>query len=45
MTIRGTVRMPETLLVRNQDLLQLVTELQAKVAALEARIATLEAAA
>lgn len=44
-TIRGTVRMPETLLVRNQDLLQLVTELQAKVAALEARIATLEAAA
>jgi hypothetical protein len=43
-TIRGTVRLPETLLVKNQDLLQLVTELQAKVAALEARVATLEAA-
>lgn len=43
-TIRGTVRLPETLLVKNQDLLQLVTDLQAKVAALEARVATLEAA-
>lgn len=43
-TIRGTVRLPETLLVKNQDLLQLITELQAKVAALEARVATLEAA-
>ena len=43
-TIRGTVRLPETLLVKNQDLLQLITDLQAKVAALEARVATLEAA-
>ena len=41
-TIRGTVKLPETLLVKNQDLLQLITELQAKVAALEARVATLE---
>lgn len=41
-TIRGTVRLPETLLVKNQDLLQLVTDLQAKVAALEAKVGTLE---
>lgn len=43
-TIRGTVRLPETLLVKNQDLLQLITDLQAQVTALEARVATLEAA-
>lgn len=43
-TIRGTVKLPETLLVKNQDLLQLVTALQAQVAALEARVAALEAA-
>lgn len=43
-TIRGTVRLPETLLVKNQDLLQLITDLQAKVTALEARVVTLEAA-
>jgi hypothetical protein len=43
-TIRGTVRLPETLLVKNQDLLQLITALQATVAALEARVAALEAA-
>ena len=43
-TIRGTVKLPETLLVKNQDLLQLITDLQAKVTALEARVATLEAA-
>lgn len=41
-TIRGTVRLPETLLVKDQDLLQLITDLQAKVTALEARVATLE---
>jgi hypothetical protein len=44
-TIRGTVKLPEALLVKNQDLLQLVVELQAKLAALEARVAVLEAAA
>lgn len=43
-TIRGTVKLPETLLVKNQDLLQLITDLQAKVTALEARVTTLEAA-
>jgi len=42
-TIRGTVKLPETLLVKNQDLLQLITDLQAKITALEARVATLEA--
>lgn len=44
-TIRGTVKLPETLLVKNQDLLQLVGELQTRLAALEARVAELEAAA
>jgi len=44
-TIRGTVKLPETLLVKNKDLLQLVTELQAKLTALEARVAELESAA
>jgi hypothetical protein len=43
-TIRGTVKLPETLLVKNQDLLQLITDLQAKVTALEARVAALEPA-
>jgi uncharacterized protein YlxW (UPF0749 family) len=37
--------LPETLLVKNQDLLQLVNQLQAQVTALEARVAALEAAA
>jgi hypothetical protein len=44
-TIRGAVKLPETLLVKNQDLLQLIVDLQAKVSALEARVAVLEAAA
>jgi hypothetical protein len=44
-TIRGTVKLPETLLVKNQDLLQLIADLQAKVTALEARVTALESAA
>lgn len=44
-TIRGTVKLPETLLVKNKDLLQLITELQTQVTALEARVAALESAA
>jgi hypothetical protein len=43
-TIRGTVKLPETLLVKNKDLLQLITDLQSQVAALEARVAALEPA-
>jgi hypothetical protein len=43
-TIRGTVKLPEALLVKIQDLMKLITDLQSKVAALEARVATLEAA-
>ena len=43
-TIRGTVRLPDTLLAKNQDLLKLISDLQAKVASLEARVATLESA-
>lgn len=44
-TIRGTVRTPETLLVKGQDLLKLVVDLQTQVAALEARVLALETAA
>jgi hypothetical protein len=44
-TIRGTVKLPETLLVKNQDLLQLIADLQAKVTALESRVTALESAA
>ncbi len=43
-TIRGIVRTPDTLLVRNQDVLQLVVDLQARVDVLEARVQALEAA-
>jgi len=43
-TIRGSVRVPEGLLVKGNDLLQLVLDLQAKVVALESRVLALETA-
>ncbi len=41
-TIRGTVRTPDGLLVKGQDVLQLITDLQSQVAALTARVEALE---
>lgn len=43
-TIRGTVRTPDGLLVKGQDVLQLIADLQSQVAALTARVEALESA-
>jgi hypothetical protein len=42
-TIRGTVKVPETLLVKNQDLLALVQALQSQVTALQTQVTQLSA--
>ena len=44
-TIRGVVKMPERLLVANQDVLQLIEALRAQVADLQARVQALESEA
>jgi hypothetical protein len=43
-TIRGVVKMPEKLLVANQDVLDLIVALQTQVADLQARVQALEEA-